>query len=201
MSLSSLIKNFHGNQTITFRFVSTRVVHVPEIIDCIYRIEKRTKGSGKKRRKERDWKIGGGKWKGRGFVLLNTLPFHPPNWITYLSRIAASRCSADKGNTSSSGISERRPTRPTLIERDARGYPAPSSSTDPAHPFPASNGARFSICVWKLLVNAPLVHRFPASPKKIFTDNNNFYLPRQYSYFDFDRFSKKVRKREDACST
>lgn len=154
------------------------------------------RGEERKERKERDigWigKVGEeNEREGKGFRPSNTLPFHPSNWITYLSRIVASRCSADKGNTSSSDISERRPTRPTLIERDGRGYRAPSSSTDPVLPFPASNGARFSTCVWKLLVNVLLtmVRRFPPSPKKIFTD---ILYP---TFLDRDEFLSRILSR------
>lgn len=154
------------------------------------------RGEERKERKERDigWigKVGEeNEREGKGFRPSNTLPFHPSNWITYLSRIVASRCSADKGNTSSSDISERRPTRPTLIERDGRGYRAPSSSTDPVLPFPASNGARFSTCVWKLLVNVLLtmVRRFPPSSKKIFTD---ILYP---TFLDRDEFLSRILSR------
>lgn len=130
---------------------------------------KTNEGGRKRKKKEREKEEIGEENEGKGrFVLLTRVSSLKLN---HLSRIAASRCTADEGNTSSSGISERRPTRPALIERDTRGYRAPSSSTDPVPPFPASNGAPFLRCVWILLVDGrSLTIQAPFSPEK------NMYL-------------------------
>lgn len=117
------------------------------------------------------WKIAGKKKSVIGTCLTKTTPV--PNTpfllkLNYLSRTVASRCNADESNTLGSGISERRPTRPTLTEHDTKEYRAPNSSADPVLPFPGTIDAQFSECVWKPLVNdLETRNRFSALPKKI----------------------------------